>query len=96
MFDKLKQYKEMARVAKEMLKDETAMARMGGSSVFGKIVGLFVIAILIGSIFITGLTTLADANTTSLSTTEVALIAILGLILIVGALWLILEYVGLV
>jgi len=93
MFNKIKTFVKMSRMAKDMMKDESAKMNSG---VFGKVVGLFVIAILIGSIFVTGLTTLADANTSSLSATEVALLAIVGLILIVGVLWLILEYVGLV
>jgi hypothetical protein len=93
MFDKIKTFVKMSRMAKDMMKDESAKMN---SNVFGKVVGLFVISILIGSIFVTGLTTLADANTSSLSATEVALLAIVGLILIVGVLWLILEYVELV
>lgn len=93
MFDKIRQYKEMARVAKDMMKDESARMNSGA---FGKIIGLFLIAVLIGSLFVTGLTTLADANTTSLTATEVTLIGVVGLILIVGVLWLILQYVGLV
>jgi ABC-type Na+ efflux pump permease subunit len=93
MFSKITNFVNKARMAKDMMKDETA--RMEGS-VFGKIVGLFIIAILIGSVFVAGLTSLATANTTALTTTQVALIAIVGLILIVGVLWLILEYVGLV
>jgi len=84
---------EMARMAKDFMKNEEA-AMKGG--VFGKIVGLFIVAILIGSVFVAGLTSLAQANTTALSTTQIALIGIVGLILIVGVLWLILEYVGLV
>jgi hypothetical protein len=64
--------------------------------VFGKIIGLFIIAILIGSIFITGLQSLATANTTGLTTAQIAMVGIVGLILVVGVLWLILEYVGLV
>jgi len=93
MFNKITTVVKMARIAKDMMKDETATMKGG---VFGKIVGLFIVAILIGSVFVAGLTSLAEANTTALSTTQVALIAIVGLILIVGVLWLILEYVGLV
>ena len=93
IYTKLTNGIEMARMAKNFMKNEEA-AMKGG--VFGKIVGLFIVAILIGSIFVTGLQTLATANVTGLSTTQVALIAIVGLILIVGVLWLILEYVGLV
>lgn len=93
MFNKIRTFVEAARTAKEMMKDDSAKMATG---TFGKIVGLFVIAILIGSIFVVGLQSMANANTTGLTTAQLALYAILGLILVVGALWLILEYVGLV
>jgi hypothetical protein len=93
MFSKITNFVNNARIAKDMMKDETA-AMHGGP--FGKIVGLFIVAILIGSLFVAGLQSLAQANTSNLSTSQVALIAVIGLILIVGVLWLILEYVGLV
>jgi hypothetical protein len=100
MYSKIKNFITSARMAKnsikEMMKDEKAEMSGGSGGVFGKIVGLFVMAILIGSVFVTGLTSLAQANTTALTATQVALLAIVGLILIVGVLWLILEYVGLV
>jgi hypothetical protein len=102
MINKITDFINKARVAKNsmksMLKDDSAMANMSGGKggVFGKIVGLFIVAILIGSLFVSGLQQLAQANTSSLSASQVALIAVVGLILIVGVLWLILEYVGLV
>ena len=102
MINKITDFINKARVAKDavkvMISNDEAMAQMSGGrgGVFGKIVGLFIIAILIGSVFVTGLQSLATANTSSLNATQVALLAIVGLILIVGVLWCILEYVGLV
>lgn len=94
----IRSFMAKAESTKNFLNDEAAMAQMGGGKggVFGKIVGLFIIAILIGSVFVTGLQQLATANMTGLSVTQVAMMAIVGLILVVGVLWLILEYVGLV
>lgn len=93
MFDELRAKMAVAKNLHAMMKNEDAKV---GSGQFGKIVGLFIMAILIGSVFISGIQTLENASTDGLTTTEIALISVLGLILIVGAFWLILQYVGLV
>lgn len=93
MFDKIRQIKEQARAVKNMLKNEDAKM---GSGTLGKIVGLGVGAILLGTIFIEGVRLLAAANTTNLTATEITLLGVLGLILFVGAVWLVLEYAGVV
>lgn len=69
---------------------------MGKHGAFGKVVGLFIIAILVGTVFVVGIQELENANTTGLSTSEITLLGIVGIILVVGVLWLILNYVGLV
>lgn len=62
--------------------------------VLGDIVGLAIAAIFLGSIFITGVQTLVNANTSGLNATELVIYGILSVIVILAAIILVLKYVG--
>ena len=67
---------------------------MESKGVLGSIVGLSVAAIFLGSIFIVGVQTLATSNTSGLSTTQLVIFGVLGIIVILAAVILVLKYVG--
>lgn len=67
---------------------------MASGNVLGQIVGLALAAIFLGTIFVVGVQTLATANTSGLSTTQLVIYGILGLIVILAAVILVLKYVG--
>lgn len=67
---------------------------MASNKVLGNIVGLAIAAIFLGSIFVVGVQTLAIANTTGLTATQLIIYGILGIIVILGAVILVLKYVG--
>lgn len=62
--------------------------------VLGSIVGLAIAAIFLGTIFVVGVQTLATANTTGLSTTQLVIYGVLGLVVVLAAVILVLKYVG--
>lgn len=62
--------------------------------VLGDIVGLAIAALFLGTIFLVGVQTLATGNTTGLSTTQLVIYGILGIIVILAAVILVLKYVG--
>jgi len=64
------------------------------AEILGEIVGLAVAAIFLGSIFVVGVQTLANANTTGLSATQLVIYGILGVIVVLAAVILVLKYVG--
>ena len=64
------------------------------NGVLGDIVGLAIAAIFLGSIFVVGVQTLATANTTGLSATQLVIYGILGVIVVLAAVILVLKYVG--